>query len=126
MAKKNKKTDENKQEVEQEIQEETQKVQDELPHESITKNIVVENDKVYIMGSIKLGLKNYSTISVDFGVTKIVGEDDNINELSDKIFNENVLPKLNDYAKKLANFGMRMANSIEAFTQKSNKKIHHG
>ena len=76
-------------------------------------------------GSIKLGLKNYSTISIDFGVTKILNPDDDINAVSDSIFNQNILPKVVEFSKKLANLGLKMAVNIESFTKKNNNKRYY-
>lgn len=82
--------------------------------EAINKTIIVENDKVYVSAGIKLGLKNYSTINIDFGITKVIGKDDNIENIANQIFEETILPKTKQFASKLAAVGYQMANIIES------------
>ena len=130
-AKKKAKTDE-KQKLEEipvetveDVEKLAKEVEENLPKESINRTVVIENDKVYVSGSIKLGLKNYSTISIDFGVTKILNPDDDINAVSDSIFNQNILPKVVEFSKKLANLGLKMADNIESFTKKNNNKRYY-
>lgn len=90
---------------------------------NVIKELVIENDKVFVSGSIKLGLKNYSSIDVDFGVTHVMKEGENASDVADIIFNEQVLPKLKDFVGKLASIGTNMANVIEGNNQNNRKLV---
>lgn len=92
--------------------------------EFVSKTVVVESDKVYISASIKLGLKNYSTINIDFGITKVVSKDENIEQLADHFFDGIIMPKVKQYASKLASAGYQMTNLIEARVNAANRKTY--
>jgi len=112
--------DENKEQLldKQFVVEEADIVPDELTH----RTIVVENDKLFLSGSIKLGLKNYSNVTMDFGITHVLGSKEDTNEVADKLFNEQIVPKLKEFVGKLASIGTAMINVIEGM-ENTNKKF---
>jgi len=91
--------------------------------EATNKTVVVENDKLFISGSIKLGLKNYSNVTIDFGITHVLDKKEDINATADILFNEQIMPKLKEYIGKLASIGTSMASVIEGTTNTNKKYI---
>jgi hypothetical protein len=85
-----------------------------MEQEGVSKTIVVENDKIYVSASIKLGLKNFSSANIDFGITHVLKDDEDPEEIAKSIFEHKIMPQIQKFAGKLASVGNQMAKIIES------------
>jgi len=89
---------------------------------NLVKLVTNDLDKIYISASIKLGLRNYSTAEVNFGISQTVKPDEKLEEKADKLFNEVIMEKLKDYVSKVASAAYKMAGIIESRNERRNDK----
>jgi len=86
--------------------------------ENVEKIIVPDANKVYIQATIKLGLKNFSTAEISVGISQSIKDPADFNTIADKLFEETVMPKVQDFASKLASITYKMASVIESMKEK--------
>ena len=72
-----------------------------------------EMDKISVFASVKLGLRNYSNVSVDLGMTKSVKPDDDKGAIADELFNEHILNRIQKYVGTLATGVSKMIDIVE-------------
>jgi len=74
-----------------------------MAEKDIVKMITVENDKVFVSATIKLGLENFSSVDVTLGLTKQIEPQADAKAIADDVFYNSLLPKAEEYVKALMN-----------------------
>lgn len=72
-----------------------------MAEKDIVKMITVENDKVFVSATIKLGLENFSSVDVSLGLTKQIEPQADVKAIADDVFYNSLLPKAEEYVKAL-------------------------
>jgi hypothetical protein len=74
---------------------------------------MISQDKVFVSATIKLGLKNYSSVDVTFGITHNIDPSEDPKEVADKLFDAHIVPALRRFAGVLANNTLKMVDIIQ-------------
>jgi len=64
--------------------------------------VTVENDKLYVSCTAKIGMENFSSVDISVGLTKVLSQDEDYLKTADEVFYQKILPKLEEYAKVLS------------------------
>jgi len=72
-----------------------------MAEKDIVKMVTVENDKVFVSATIKLGLENFSSVDVSLGLTKQIDPKTDVKTVADDVFYNSLLPKAEEYVKAL-------------------------
>uniref|UniRef100_A0A7V4FHQ6 Uncharacterized protein n=1 Tax=Fervidobacterium pennivorans TaxID=93466 RepID=A0A7V4FHQ6_FERPE len=81
--------------------------------EFISKVYTVAQDKVFISATIKLGLRNYSNIELNFGISQNIDQGRDPSEVADAMFNNYILPNVKRYAAVLAQNTLKIIDILE-------------
>ncbi|MGC8821199.1 MAG: hypothetical protein ACP5PP_08905 [Fervidobacterium sp.] len=73
-----------------------------MSEKDILRMVTVENDKLYVSGTAKIGMENFSSVDISIGLTKVLPQDEDYLKVADEVFYQKILPKLEEYAKAMS------------------------
>lgn len=73
-----------------------------MSEKDVLKMVTVENDKLYVSCTAKIGMENFSSVEISVGLTKVLAQDEDYLKTADEVFYQKILPKLEEYAKAMS------------------------
>jgi len=56
----------------------------------------------FVSCTAKIGMENFSSVDINVGLTKVLSSNEDYLKVADEIFYQKILPKLEEYAKAMA------------------------